>query len=701
MHNWPRTPNAAHYRLITSLFMIPFDPRVGVAAAVAVRLGIILVAVLVRRRRESVRWLTFGGSAIASLIIGITAVDVLRTGTSVDGVLFVHAASGFSVGYSVDALSAWFLLVLSTLAAPIACFSIGYARHPPLNERSPFLGIAFNVLLASVELVFIAADVIGFLFAWELMTLATAALVATEHEVRSTRRAAYLYLVMSHVATGGLIAAFFTLASFSDSLSFSALLAGGLVSGPLRDVLFLLFLAGFGVKAGVIPLHIWLPEAHPAAPSNISALMSGVLIKTGIYGIIRFAAFGLGPPTLAWGVLVVVIGSTSAVLGVLYALMQHDLKRLLAYHSIENIGIILIGLGAGMMAVSAGQPALAAIGIAAALFHVLNHAVFKGLLFLSAGGAVVATGTRHIEELGGLLRRMPWTGSFFLVGALAISGLPPLNGFASEWLAFQALLYGFRSSSEPLVQLLFPVAGALLALTSALAAACFVKAFGISFLALPRSRGAASAHEVSAAMLLPQAFLTTLCLLLGLFPGVVLGQLTGVMAALPGVQPPPEMVRGALGMAAAPGPFASVIPATLGLALVGGFGIAALLVALTHVGLALRRAPTWGCGGTLSAITEYTATAFSKPLMMVFRAVYRPTREVEALAKVSPYFPQEVRYHVEIEPTFERYVYGPLTETVLRIAERMKVLQAGSLHAYLGYVIALVLTLVLLVWWRS
>ena len=681
--------------------MISFDPQVGVAAAVAIRIGVILIAVLMRRRRELVRLFAFGGSAIASLIIAITALAVLRTGTSVQGVLFLHGASGFSIGYSVDALSAWFLLVLSTLGAPIALFSIGYARHPPLHQRSVFLGIAFNVLLAAVELVFTTDDVIGFLFAWELMTLATAALVVTEHEVRSTRRAAYLYLVMSHVATGALIAAFFTLVSLSGSLSFSSLLVGGIVSGPLRDVVFLLFILGFGVKAGIIPLHIWLPEAHPAAPSSISALMSGVLIKTGIYGIVRFAAFGLGPPTLTWGVLVVVIGTASAVLGVLYALMQHDLKRLLAYHSIENIGIILIGLGAGMMAVSADQPALAAIGIAAALFHVLNHAVFKGLLFLAAGSVVVAAGTRQIEELGGLLRRMPWTGAFFLVGALAISGLPPLNGFASEWLAFQALLYGFRSSSEPLIHFLFPVAGALLALTGALAAACFVKAFGISFLALPRSDGAARAHEVTAVMLLPQGFLTTLCVLLGLFPGVIVRQLASVMTALPGVEPPPEMIRGALGMAAGPGPFATVIPATLGLALLGGVGIAVLVIAATQVGFALRRVPTWGCGGTLSAITEYTATAFSKPLMMIFRAIYRPTREVEALAKVSPYFPQEVRYHVEIEPTFERYVYGPLTQAVLRLADRMKILQAGSLHAYLGYVIALVLTLVLLVWWRS
>lgn len=677
------------------------DPGVGIPVAAAVRVGILAAIVIVRRRRELVRQVAFGGSAIASAITGLMAAEVLHTAVPVHGLWFVHRASGFALGYSVDVLSAWFLVVLAALAVPIALFSIGYARHAPLDQRSVFFGIAFNVLLGAVELVFVANDVIGFLFAWELMTLATAAVVATEHEVRATRRAAYLYLVMSHVGTGALIAALFTLASLARSASFSTLLAGVVVSGPLRDVVFLLFFFGFGVKAGVIPLHIWLPEAHPAAPSSISALMSGVLIKTGIYGLVRFGVFGLGVPRLSWGVLVLVIGGLSAVLGVLYALMQHDLKRLLAYHSIENIGIILIGVGAGMMALSRGDAAIAAVGIAAGLYHVLNHAVFKGLLFLGAGSVVAATGTRQIEELGGLLRRMPWTGAFFLIGAIAISGLPPLNGFASEWLAFQALLYGFRASTEPLVHFLFPVAGALLALTGALAAACFVKAFGISFLAFPRSQAAGEAHEAQTVMLLPQAFLAALCLGLGVFPGVVLTALRGVMVSLPGLQPPPEMVRGPLGMAATAGPFAAVTPGTLGLALTGALGLATVLVLTMRLGCAIRHAPTWGCGGVLTPRTEYTATAFSKPLMMIFRAVYRPTREVEALAKVSPYFPHEVRYRAEIEPTFERYVYGPLTETVLRTAGRLKILQAGSLHAYLGYVIALVLSLVLFVWWRS
>ena len=292
---------------------------------------------------------------------------------------------------------------------------------------------------------------------------------------------------MSHLGTGCLMAAFLVLAGHAGSLSFpvAAVRPRGRADLCAHGV-FVLFFLGFGVKAGIIPLHVWLPEAHPAAPSSVSALMSAVLITAGIYGLYRVCAFGLGVPDQNWALAVMFVGMLSAILGVLYALTQTDLKRLLAYSTIENSGIIVLGLGAAMMAMAHGQPALAAVAVAASLTHVLNHAIFKGLLFLAAGGVVMATGTRQIEQFGGLLRRMPWTGLFFLIGAMAISGLPLLNGFPSEWLTFQALLLGF-TATPGLVRLNFPLAGALLALTSALAAACFVRAFGISFLALPRS----------------------------------------------------------------------------------------------------------------------------------------------------------------------------------------------------------------------
>jgi hydrogenase-4 component B len=666
-----------------------------IPAALLVHAITIAATLALARHARWCRSVTFGGSALASMLAITAAASVLTSGRPLTGVLFVHAASGLVVSYAATPLSAWFLLVLGTVCVPIAIYSVGYLAHAVPPSRTAAVGITFNVLIAAVDVVFVVDNVIGFLFAWEFMTLATAALVATEHESRTSRRAAYLYLIMSHVGTGALVAGFFTLVSASGSLSFSAVLAGDVVGGPVREGLFWLFLLGFGVKAGMIPLHVWLPEAHPAAPSSISALMSAVLIKTGIYGLFRVCAFGLGTPETAWGLACMGIGTFSAILGVLYALAQNDLKRLLAYSTIENAGIILLGLGTGMTMLATDRQALAVVAIAASLYHVLNHATFKGLLFLGAGSVVMATGSRQIEAFGGLLKRMPWTGLFFLVGALAISGLPPLNGFASEWLTFQALLLGFQFVPG-LTRVNFPLAGALLALTSALAAVCFVKAFGISFLALPRTRPAAEAHESPAVMLVPLALLATLCLVLGLFPGAVLIALGRVTASLPGLPSSSALARGVLSIAVGGGPFAQVTPATLGLSILGGLSAAAGLSALTRVTRVIRRAPTWGCGGALTPQSEYTATAFSKPLLMVFREVYRPTRELEALAEVSPYFPQEVRYRVEIEPTFERHLYDPLAKGVMRMAERMKVLQAGSLHAYLGYV--LLLGAVLLIW---
>jgi hydrogenase-4 component B len=671
--------------------MFPFVSG-SVPAAVAIRLATVAATLLLARLTSTCRVVALSGSMLASAVTVYAATHVLVTGRALDGVILRHAASAIVFSYSITPLSAWFLMVFGVIAIPVAVYSVGYFAHSIAPARMPIVGAAFNIMLGAVELVFVAGDVITFLFAWELMTLATAALVATDHEEGSSRRAGYLYLVMSHVGTGCLVAGFLTLAAASGSLSLSSLLAGDLVSGFTRDAMFALFFVGFGVKAGVIPFHVWLPEAHPAAPSSISALMSAVLITAGIYGLFKVCAFGLGIPTVNWGLTLMGLGTLSAILGVLYALSQSDLKRLLAYSTIENAGIMVLALGAAMLALAYGRVELATVAVAASLAHVLNHAVFKGLLFLGAGSVVMGTGTRQLEQFGGLLRRMPWTGLFFLVGAMAIAGLPLLNGFVSEWLTFQALLLGF-SSTPGLMRLNYPLSAALLALTSALAAACFVKVFGISFLALPRSSGAADAHEAPRSMLVPQASLAVLCFGLGLFPGIVLSTLSGVLASLPGLQPA-GIGSGPMGMTSTVGSFDHVVPALFGVALLGAVSGAGMLASRTAP--AIRRVPTWGCGGELSARTEYTATAFSKPLMMIFRAVYRPTRQVEALADVSPYFPQEVRYRSDIEPTFERYVYDPLLRAVLRVANGMKVLQAGSLHAYLAYV--LVLGVLLLLW---
>ena len=517
------------------------DPGAWLLFAAATRLGCIATALVSRSRPSLSRWSAFGGSTAASLMTAAVGLFALGTGTALRGHWIDHEPAGLALGYSVDALSGFFLTVLAILGIAVAIYCLGYFAHSRPG-RTAFVGTAFNVLLGSVEMVFVADGAIGFLLAWELMTLATAALVATEHEHAQARRAAFLYLALSHVGTGCLAAGFFLLAAHGQSLVFASILGPGAAAVPFRDAVFLLFLSGFGVKAGMIPLHVWLPEAHPAAPSPISALMSGVLIKTGIYGIFRVCVAGLGVPPLAWGGLVLAVGAVSMLLGVLYALMQHDLKRLLAYHSIENIGIILVAAGVGMIALATGRPALAVLALAASLLHVLNHALFKGLLFLGAGGVVAACGTRQIEHMGGLARRMPWTAGFFLLGAMAISGLPFLNGFVSEWLVFQSLLLGFHTSSDTFVRLAFPIGGALLGLTTALAAACFVKAFGITFLALPRGAGAAEARESGALMLAPQAALALACVAIGLLPGPVVSVLARLAGGLVGAPPGPGLV---------------------------------------------------------------------------------------------------------------------------------------------------------------
>jgi hydrogenase-4 component B len=666
---------------------------VGLPAALAARLVAAAAALALARRPIASLWVALGGSMAASLLTAATAAAVIASGNPVDGVLFRHGASGIVFDYTVTPLSAWFLMVLSALALPIALFSTAYFAHSVAASRVAVVGATFNLLLGAVEAVFVSTGVVPFLCAWEVMTLTTAVLVATEHQERASRQAAYLYLVMSHVGTGCLIAGFLVLAGVAGSSSFAALLSGQVVAGPLRDGVFALFFVGFGVKAGIVPLHVWLPEAHPAAPSSVSALMSAVLVTAGIYGLYRVCAFGLGVPDERWALAMMFVGMLSAILGVLYALTQTDLKRLLAYSTIENSGIIVLGLGAAMMAMAHAQPALAAIAVAASLLHLLNHATFKGLLFLAAGSVVMATGSRQIEQFGGLLKRMPWTGLFFVVGSLAIAGLPLLNGFPSEWLIFQALLLGF-TSTPGLVRLNYPVAGAMLALTSALAAACFVRAFAISFLALPRSAAADEAHESPLLVLVPQAWLATSCVALGLFPGVALGALENVVATLPGLHARATMARGALGMASGIGSFDDVAPGVFAVAVLSALGFATWVTARRPP--VLRQVPTWACGGALTARTEYTATAFSKPLMMIFKAIYRPNRQVDALAEVSPYFPSEVRYRAEVEPTFERYIYAPLVRTVMRGAGAMRVLQAGSLHTYLAYV--LVLAVVLLIW---
>jgi len=595
----------------------------------------------------------------------------------------------------VDGLSALFLGIISLLAVSVSVYSLGYTKDLSPRHAVGTLLFLYNGFLLSMVGVVIAGHAVVFLFAWEVMSLTTYFLISYEHEEPAARRAAWLYVVMTHIGTAFLLVMFVTLHTYTGSFSFDAFKdSGSHMPALVRSLVFLCATVGFGIKAGIIPFHIWLPEAHPAAPSNVSALMSGVMIKTGIYGMVRVFFDFLGPDIPAWwGVLILVVAVSSSVLGVLYALMEHDLKRLLAYHSIENIGIILMGIGAALLFTALGSKPLAAIALIAGLYHVLNHAIFKGLLFLGAGSVLHATHSRNIEDLGGLVRKMPWTSFFFLIGAVAISALPPLNGFVSEWLTFQALLLGFQIS-DLTVKIAVPLTVALLALTGALAAACFVKAFGITFLGLPRSVHAQTAHESSPTMIAAMGLLSLLCVVFGVAPGLVVSVLDPLAASLLGANISGQIALNG-GMLAIPqSTSTSIAPAVL-----AGFLVAITLVPIS-IGfvfggkLRKRAAMTWGCGlEKLEPRMQYTATGFSKPIRMIFSNIYRATHEIEISEVSSPYFQPEVRYELKTESVFLTYLYEPVSRVVLKSARMMRRLQTGHLQSYLAYIF---ITLVIL-----
>ncbi len=663
--------------------------------------GIGAVAGLLFLGREKLANAFSFGCATVAALGGITA-SVLRLSAGVPAhsrsfELLAPLIPDLKFSVRLDPLGAFFVLIVSLLGLALSLYSLGYARGFYGRKNVGVLGAFYNALLLATTLVFVADNAFFFLIAWEIMALTAYCLVSFEHEQEETRRAGVLYFVMSHIGTGCIMLGFLLLFQASGSYGFDTFHALGNQMPPgRRNAAFVLFLFGFGIKAGIVPLHIWLPAAHPVAPSNVSALMSGVLIKTGIYGITRVCFDFLGTPPNWWGVTVLTIGTVSAVLGVLYALMEHDLKRLLAYHSIENIGIILMGLGAALMFLHTGHPLLASLALIAGLYHTINHAVFKALLFLGAGAVLHATHTRNMEEMGGLAKRMPRTAFFFLIGAIAISALPPLNGFISEWLTYQSLLQGFGTTTS-LIRLMFPLSGAILALTGALAAACFVKAFGITFLAQPRSEHAARAHEAPATMLLGQAILTAACVFLGLFPTQFLRMFDPVTQQLIGPQLSSQLSLAdgwVLSSLAAEGGTVS----TLGLTLTAVCLLPMPLVLWLFFGKdsKIRIGPTWDCG--LQGLTprmEYTATGFSKPIRMIFKALFRPRREVQREYDFSPYFAKTMRFESHVEEVFQTRIYRPLNRQVLRLSRRMRALQAGSIQAYLIYIFVTLLLLLM------
>ncbi|HEY3351938.1 MAG TPA: proton-conducting transporter membrane subunit [Polyangia bacterium] len=628
-------------------------------------------------------------AALAIATIGGVVACALGAAASVAALLLGGAATAQAgwrapVGelrVGLDPLGAFFLLCLFLVAGLAVVYGAGYLRAYRATRRLGPPAAMLNLLVASMALVVLARDAVVFLMAWEVMSVASFFLVTFEDERPDTRRAGFTYLIASHAGVVLLFVLFVVLARHAGGFGFDDFARAG--APPAAAACFVLATVGFGTKAGFWPLHVWLPDAHPAAPSHVSALMSGVMIKMGIYGLVRTLTF-LGPPPTWWGLVLLGVGVVAGLAGVLHALAQHDLKRLLAYHSVENIGIITLGLGVGLLGQSAGQPHMAFLGYAGALLHVLNHGLFKGLLFQGAGAVLHGTGTRQIDALGGLGKRMPATALAFLVGSVAIAGLPPLNGFVSEWLVYLGAFRGGTAlATVPGGVAVFAMTA--LALIGGLATACFVKAYGVVFLGSPRTAAAAAAHEAPAIMRGPMLTGAALCVVIGLWPEGALRLVARPATLLAGLDAAPAAALGPL-------PLITRVAA----ALVGLIAALALLRAWLLRGRDVRTAPTWGCGyAAPTARMQYTATSFAEPLLTP--AVTAFHRTVHG-AGPTAYFPAEAAHFEEhLGDLAAERVLVPATGAFVRLLGRLRVIQHGRIQLYLAYV---VLTLVALLVWQ-
>ncbi len=612
---------------------------------------------------------------IATAAIALTAgcFAILGLAFSQHGVFPLGTLAGpipiLTLVLGVTPLAAPFCAILAMLGTAIAIWST--QRGKPIDM------VLIAAFMAAMLLVLVARSVALFFVAWEAMSLISALLVASHHERRGVRRATFVYLVVAQIGALCVLAALGLLAIQASNPSFAAIArAAANLSPGTRNAVFVLALLGFGSKAGLVPLHFWLPRAHPVAPAGASALLSGAMLKIALYGLLLVTFELAAPGPISWGIATIVIGVLSALAGVIYALVDHDLKRLLAYHSVENIGIVVIGIGVALVGQAIGNPALAALGLVAALFHAINHGLFKALLFLGAGVVADEEGTVDLERLGGLWGSLVWTAPLFLIGCAAITGLPPFNGFVSEWLTFQSLVAGVLAGDETIkLVLLSAIAG--LALTGGLAAVCFVKVFGVVFLGSARCRTQPRPVERFGGSTLAMGLLAALCTLLGLIPMLAVAPLARIAGA----------VLGALPIAT---PSLPVLPATLAILPLAGALFAVALAARRGV----RAVPTWTCASPVTPSAQYTATAFSKPARTIFSFVLLPERHRQ-YEFATRWFPQRIVYHTE-----SRYLIDEISRSVaavtLRIARRSRAMQSGSLRLYVAYaLVALIVTVAL------
>jgi hydrogenase-4 component B len=610
---------------------------------------------------------------VAGALLGATTALVALVRGSIETATWAGALPELPLHLRLDPLASFFLVPVHVLGAAGALYGSRYWRQADHPENGRRLRLCFGLLIASLAGVVLAADGFAFLLAWEIMALAAFLLVTTEDERTEVQQAGWLYVVATHAGTLALFALFGLLWATTGSLELRPLPDGEGAPG-VASVLFLLALVAFGLKAGIVPMHFWLPAAHASAPSHVSALLSGMVLKVGIYGLLRILTLLPAPPA-GVGLLLLAMGAASAVYGVLFALGQHDLKRLLAYHSVENVGIIVMGLGLALVGVGARQPAWAALGLAGCLLHVWNHALFKGLLFLAAGSVIHGAGTGEIDRLGGLARPMGRSAALFAVGAAAICGLPPLNGFASELMIYLGLLR-IGANGAGGAWSLAPLAAPLLAMAGALALACFVKAFGAVFLGPARSEHAAGAHEAPRPMLLAMGLLALGCVGIGALPAFVMPALDPVVRSWVRLDPPPAPLGELVPWYPVMGANAALVGAVLG-------------VALLLRGRLRRRPPalavTWDCGYVRpGARMAYTASSFAQILVRLFRFVLQPRLE-EAVAREP--FPPARSFHTSVpEPVVDR-VLAPLWAGFERALIPLRAVQQGRIQRYLVYVL--------------
>ena len=666
---------------------------VAALSCVLVLLALAPLAIAVRASsRASI--LIYGACLLVTLTLAIIALlALLGHAGPATAVTLPLGLPWLGAHFRIDALSAFFLLVIDLGGAAASLFALGYGRHEEEPGRIlPF----YPAYLAAMNVVLLAADAFSFLVAWEVMSLASWALVIAHHRDSENLRAGYVYLLMAGFGTLMLLLTFGLLAAGSGSYDFETIRAAHPTAGAAALVL-ILALLGAGSKAGLVPLHAWLPLAHPAAPSHVSALMSGVMTKVAVYGFVRIVFDLVGAPAWWWSMPVLALGAASAVMGVLYALMQRDLKRVLAYSTIENIGIVFVALGLALAFEASAMESAAALALTAALLHVFNHSLFKNLLFCGAGAVLAATGERDLEKLGGLIHRMPQTAFVFLIGATAISALPPLNGFVSEWLTFQAILLSPQLPSWGL-KLMVPAVGALLALSAALAAACFIRVFGIAFLGRPRSAAATAAHETDTNSLSAMYALAALCFVAGILPGLFIDALAPVTRLIVGHSMQAQSALEWLSIV----PIAESRSSYNGLLVFVFMAMSGLIAAFIIHRLAsdrIRRGPAWGCGyPDAGPRTQYSADSFAQPIRRVFGTLIFSARENGEMPPPGSVAP--ARLTVTLRDPVWDWLYAPISGFIAYAGEKLNTLQFLTIRRYLSLVFAalVLLLLVLAIW---